>query len=54
MPKNCLEDEMEREILSSKVYSWSWQAENGNVSVVFLSLECQLFKAQTAATQQQY
>lgn len=49
-PKNCHEDEMGKEILSSNVYSWSWQAENGNVSVVFLSLECQLFKARTVAT----
>lgn len=29
---------MEKEILSRKVYSWSWQAENGNVSIVFLPL----------------
>lgn len=48
-PKNCHSDEMEKEILSSEVYSWSWQATNGNVSVVCLSLDCKLFKAQTTA-----
>lgn len=46
MPKSCRDDEEESKFLNRKVYSWIWQAVNGNVNAVFRSLECRLFKAQ--------